>query len=315
MSSSDKIVHLDSSIYRLGPLGHPPVISSYLILDREYAIVDCGPQSVIEELFSLISKCGISLSEIDELLLTHIHLDHAGGAAKFVSSCKSAGIVVPERGLRHLLDPTTLNSSSRSVLRERIFNSWGECQPVPKEKLTAIKPRGEMDLGTKVLQYLPATGHAPHHNVLHSKKDSLVFSADSLGIFEQFSGSIIPTTPPPSFDFDQAILDIRMVKDLDPDLVCPAHFVEIRPDKIYFSRVEERFVQWGRILSSYVSEHKLENYQLNDCLNGFSILSENFPEYENLSDDLKEQAARVDVGGFLDYFVRQRMYLGGPGAK
>ncbi len=80
------------------------------------AVVDCGPGSVIPELLALVEECGVSKSEIDYLLLTHIHLDHAGGSASFLEEISSVHLIVPERGLKHMLDPAVLNSSARSIL-------------------------------------------------------------------------------------------------------------------------------------------------------------------------------------------------------
>ncbi len=123
--SSSKIQRLNDCTFRLGPLGEPPVLSSYLIIDAKIALIDCGPRSVIEELLSLVHGCGISPEQIDNLLLTHIHLDHAGGAGSFVKKCPSATVYIPERGYKHLLNPEVLNASSRPILGERIFSNWG----------------------------------------------------------------------------------------------------------------------------------------------------------------------------------------------
>ncbi len=306
-SSTSKIAPLNDSLYRLGPMGNPPVLSSYLVIDEKVAIVDCGPRSVIDELLSLLRECGFSPSEIDYLLLTHIHLDHAGGTASFLEKCVSAKAFVPERGFKHLLNPETLNSSSRPVLGDRIFTSWGQCDPVPKERAVAVKPHAKINLGGTELEYIPATGHAPHHNVLHDQRRSILFSADALGIYEERSQSLIPTTPPPSFDLEQAIQDIRMIENLKPELACMAHFVELpRPDENYYKTVIKRFRFWADTVELYIKEKKLKDYGLQDCLNLFSTLAESFPEYRALSEDLKEQAARVDVGGLLNYFIRRR---------
>jgi glyoxylase-like metal-dependent hydrolase (beta-lactamase superfamily II) len=304
LSLAQKIVRLNDRLYRLGPLGDPPVLSSYLILDEKVAIVDCGPQSVIEELLSLIEDCGISAPEIDCLLLTHIHLDHAGGAGLFLDDCKSATAFVPERGIKHLLDPTILNSSSLSVLGERIFRNWGACGPVPTDKAVAVKSNSKINLGNIELEYLPATGHAPHQNVIYNNKESIMFSADALGIYDRVSDSIIPTTPPPSFELEQAIRDVQMIRDLKPELACLAHFGELRPDDEYFDLVSNTFRQWGNVVSRYVRENDLSSYSFDNCVDLFSALSENWPKYRNLSEDLKEQVTRVDIGGLLHYFTK-----------
>lgn len=255
---------------------------------------------------NLVDECGVSPSQIDSLLLTHIHLDHAGGAAKFLDRCCSAKAYVPERGFKHLLKPDVLNTSSRSVLGDRIFASWGACGPVPEARTSAVKPHQKIDLGETELEYIPATGHAPHHNVLLEEKQSIVFSADALGIYDGQTSSIIPTTPPPSFDLDQALRDIDMIRNWNLHRACMAHFTEISPEEKYFELLKNRFVLWAEMISHYVEEKDIKDYQPSDCFDLFSQLAKKWPEYGNLSTDMKEQVSRVDVGGMLNYFIRKR---------
>ena len=307
-SSPTKVQRLNNHVFRVGSLGNPKVLSSYLIIDEKIALVDCGPRSVIEELLSLVKECGVVPSEVDALLLTHIHLDHAGGAGTFLERCSKAKVFIPERGYKHLLNPEALNSSARPILGERIFANWGACDPVPRERALSVKAHEKIRLGSIELEYLPAPGHAPHHNVLHDADRSVIFSADALGIYDQETQSIIPTTPPPSFDLNQASLDIRMIEELQPQLVCLAHFAEIYPERDFYDRVASIFSGWAEIVSSYVKQKNLLAYEFKSYLDVFSLLTERWPEYQELSEDLKEQVSRVDVGGLLNYFIRTKRY-------
>jgi glyoxylase-like metal-dependent hydrolase (beta-lactamase superfamily II) len=293
-------------MFRLGPLGDPAVLSSYLIVDTKIALIDCGPRPVIDELLSLVRECGISPEQIDHLLLTHIHLDHAGGAGSFVKKCPSATAYIPERGYKYLLNPEILNASARPILGERIFYNWGACDPVPAERAASVKPHEKIALGKLEVEYLPAPGHAPHHNVLHVADLSTVLAADALGILDPKTRSIIPTTPPPSFNLDQALRDIQMVQDLNPQLVCLAHFGEVSPSRNYYENVTRTFVEWAEIVSTYVKENNLVAYDSDDHQRIFASLLERWPQYQDLSADLKEQVSRVDVGGLLNYFIKAK---------
>jgi glyoxylase-like metal-dependent hydrolase (beta-lactamase superfamily II) len=304
-TSQDKVSRLNEFIYRLGPLGSPEVLSSYLIIDDKIAIVDSGPSFVLDELLKLIRNCGITPEEIDFLLLTHIHLDHAGGAAGFLRNCPSSKVMIPDRGYKHMLDPTILNASSRQILGERIFNQWGACEPVPSELAISVPPNQKIELGHVELEYLPAPGHAPHHNVINVSSGSLIFAADSLGIVEEKSDSIIPTTPPPSFDLAQAINDIAMVESLRPKLACLAHFKEVEPSDSLFERIRKTYGIWADCAMELITENNLPQYDLEDCAQLFSKLVLEFPEYANISGDLKEQAIRIDCAGILNYFIRK----------
>ncbi|MDA4112135.1 MAG: MBL fold metallo-hydrolase [Thaumarchaeota archaeon] len=303
-SEREGVSRLNEFVYRIGPLGSPKVLSSYLVIDSKIAIIDCGPSSVIDELLNVVRKCGISPDEIDHLLLTHIHLDHAGGAAKFLRMCPKSTVMIPEKGFKHLLDPSILNRSSRQILGDRIFDQWGACEPVTRERAISIAPRQEVALGHTVLEYIPAPGHASHHNVINAKPISITFAADSLGIFEESTASIIPTTPPPSFDLDLAISDISMVQNLASRLVCLAHFKEFEPETLVFERIKSTYKIWAKHASELVRKKNLPEYDLNDCEQLFSELVQIFPEYTDLSEDLREQAVRVNCGGMLNYFIK-----------
>jgi glyoxylase-like metal-dependent hydrolase (beta-lactamase superfamily II) len=305
--ASSKIVRLNESVYRLGPIGNPQVLSAYLIVDESVAVVDCGPATAIDELLSLIEGAGVSRSEIDYLLLTHIHLDHAGGTAKFIEACQSSKVVVPQKGLKHLLNPVVLNSSSRSILGERIFNNWGSCESVSSERVRSIEPNEKIRMGQFELKYLSAPGHAPHHNVLFDADSSIIFSADALGIYEERSKSLIPTTPPPSFDLNQALDDIEMIRELHPHIACMSHFKEIILDELYFSKVSEVFRLAAKRASDYVEENGLMTYSHTNCEQLFSILKDDFPQYSLLSEDMKDQATRVDAAGLLNYYIKRKI--------
>lgn len=300
-----RVQRLTDTIYRIGPLGNPRVLSSYLICDEKVGIVDCGPASISDDLYRGVSECGLSPGEIDYLLLTHIHLDHAGGSLKFLQKFPASTVFVPERGFKHLADPAILNSSSRAVLGERIFNSWGPCGPVPREKLRSVKPHEIISLGKVSLEYFPATGHAPHHCVLIDNQNSVVFSADGLGIFDEDSKSIIPTSPPPSFDLSQAIEDIGHIANLKTRLCCLAHFCELTPTASYFDSVLGVYKVWSEIIEAYLKDHQNTEFDVAHYGDIFERLVTTYPEYRGLSFDLVEQVKRVDISGMLNYFWRK----------
>jgi glyoxylase-like metal-dependent hydrolase (beta-lactamase superfamily II) len=303
-SSEPEAVRLTDSLYRLGPLGSPPVLSSYLIIDEKVALVDCGPRSVIDELIQLMKEIGIQVSDVDYLLLTHIHLDHAGGASRFLEKCSSAFAFVPEKGIKHLLKPDVLNSSAKAVLGDRIFDSWGNCEAVPTDRIEGVEAKRRIELGRTELEYVSATGHAPHQDILVDGRNSIVYAADALGIYLG-EDCIIPTTPPPSFHLAQAYLDIQMIAAEHPKICCPAHFGEVIPKENYFATVLSTYEKWETIVKDYFFKNSLLTYDLKNCCEIFERLSEEFPEYQNLSEDLKEQVERVDVAGLLNYFIRK----------
>ena len=301
------VERLGKDIMKLGPLGNPKVLCSYVVMGSRISIVDCGPSIVIDDLIDAISSCGISPNEVDQLLLTHIHIDHAGGASKFLQKCPNSHAFVPKRGYKFLLDPTRLNSSAESVLGEKLFNYWGECSPVKAEKLTPVEPNQILDLGSREIQYIEATGHAPHHNVLLEKKDNILFAADSLGIFDdQVTEFASPTTPPPSFDYVKAIDDITKIRDvIKPSLVCLAHYRTITPDSLFYTRVLDMYATWKREIKFYLSTKTNHSaFDIGDSDLVYSKLSQIYPSFDIVGPFLRDQIKRVDIAGFAEYLQK-----------
>ena len=189
---------------------------------------------------------------------------------------------------------------------DRIFNFWGPCEPVPNQKISPTKPFDRVNLGHTELQYIPATGHAPHQSILYDQKESIVFSADALGILDPKSNSILPTSSPPSFDFEKAIDDIRTIEKIKPSLACLAHFGEVVPDARYFESVVEHYESWKDTISSVTQKEGIGPCGSESSDEIFSLLLERYPEYSDLSDDLNEQARRIDISGIKEYLAKKR---------
>jgi glyoxylase-like metal-dependent hydrolase (beta-lactamase superfamily II) len=298
---TEKVSRLSASVYKLGPLGNPRILSSYLIIDKKVAIVDCGPEATVDELLDLALKCGVRTEDIDSLFLSHIHIDHAGGASKFLDRCKNCTAFIPQRGFKHMIDPTVLNASARLILGTALFDYWKPCGALPNERATSVKAQETFELGRMTLRYILAPGHAPHHNVLATDGEFL-FAADALGILDAETNSLIPTTPPPSLDYPQCVRDIEMIEKLNPSVACLAHFGEIAPDSAYFERVKKVFELWAREAERYVKDKQLRAYDMLQYEEILSALIGLFPEYSGIDDSLRNQMVRVDVAGLVDYF-------------
>ncbi|MHB1909575.1 MAG: MBL fold metallo-hydrolase [Nitrososphaerales archaeon] len=297
-------VRIGDNIFKIGPLGNPKVLCSYLVIDSQISIVDCGPSVVIDELLAAVASIGISRNDISQLLLTHIHIDHAGGSSKFLEQCPNSKAYVPKRGYKFLVDPARLNASAESVLGKDIFNYWGECSPVKKEKLIPVEPNQMLDLGSREIQYIEATGHAPHHNVLLEEKSKILFAADALGIFDdQVTDFASPTTPPPSFDYAKAIDDITKIRDvIKPSLVCLAHFRTIAPDLMFYTKVLGMYTTWKKEIESYLGTKSSQStFDARDSDLVYSKLSQIYPSFEKVGPFLRDQIKRVDIAGFAEY--------------
>ena len=305
MNKKNKIVKLTDKVYRLGPLGDPKILSAYLIKDGDRnAIVDCGPEVVADELSELIATFGLE-NGVDYLLLTHIHIDHAGCAGRFAREHPQCTVYVPRRGYKHMIDPCVLNKSAREVVGDQLMDYWGECSPLPRERTRSVEENEIVSLGTTTeIRYIPARGHAPHHNVLYDDSSRVLFAADSLGILDSESGSHTPTTPPPSFDLKQAMADIDMVSNLGSRLVCLSHFGEVSEHIAnFFEESKMVYGRWGRVVRDYLKSTNKKGYDHSDREKIFSELERIDSRYSKLSPALRNQVTRIDISGLASYYL------------
>jgi glyoxylase-like metal-dependent hydrolase (beta-lactamase superfamily II) len=309
-----KIAKVSDSVFKLGPLGSPKILCSYLVLDEKVSVIDCGPSVVIEELLALVDGCGVRRDEIDYLLLTHVHIDHAGGTSRFLEKCKKAKAFVPRRGYKHLLDPEILNRSAKPILGKQVFNYWGKVDPVHASRLAAVDDEQTVSLGKRAMKYIEATGHAPHHDILYEAKDSILFAADALGIFDDKLADLRnPTSPPPSFDLDQALKDIAMIQKLEADLVCLPHFKVVKPDMSFYEDVRTLYETWQEKIGGYILKKGMDMDSIIDARakqDIFSILAEAYPSYELAPEAMKYQIMQVDIVGFVQSLLKRKQKTG-----
>src|SRR6266513_5644045 len=175
-------------------LGRERVIASYLLdTDDGPALFDCGPSTTIEALKAGLADAGLKLTDIRHLLLSHIHLDHAGAAGTLVREHPALLVHVSSIGAPHIVDPERLERSARRLYGDAFDALWGELAPVPRENVHVV---GKHVLG---LDCFPTPGHASHH-VCYLDSDGTLYAGDAAGVRIQPSAFVLPPTPPPEFD-------------------------------------------------------------------------------------------------------------------
>lgn len=293
-------------ISAIGPLGTPKVITIYVINDREKAIIDTGPASVSTELLNGLHEAGIRPEEITHVVLTHIHIDHAGGTWSLADSMPNAKILVPYRGLKYLVDPTRLLQSAAPILGD-LLDLWGPVKPVPSERVEPLQFNQKIDLGHTQLTCLPAVGHAPHQMVFLDEVNG-VFAADALGIYHEKCEKFTPTSPPPAFDYPQAIKDIQMIRDLEPDRVLLPHYSFLKASANLFEEIEGVYVRWHDIIEKEGPTKDVRG--ISEKVQG------EFPMYQEcIEPAVLRQIMRLDVWGMLDYFRRMTLQKARPVEK
>jgi glyoxylase-like metal-dependent hydrolase (beta-lactamase superfamily II) len=205
--------------------GRERVTSSYLLHGPELAIVETGPTTSLEALSTGLAAMGVGARDLAHVIVTHIHLDHAGGAGAVAERFPEALVWVHERGAPHLADPTKLEASAARIYGpERLRELFGPIHPVPPDRLRSIDDGDTIRLGDRALDVLYTPGHAGHHVCLRDTRTGGVFVGDAFGVFLPDVRVLRPATPPPEFDLELAVRSIERVATTDPALLLFSHF-------------------------------------------------------------------------------------------
>jgi len=238
--------------------GREMVTSCYLVQADEPALVETGPTTSVETVRRGLEALGIGPEDLAHIVVTHIHLDHAGGAGALAPHFPRATVWVHERGEPHLADPTKLVASATRVYGEEALNAlFGPVHPVPRERLRAVGDGDRIELGGRSLEVLYTPGHASHHVALLDSSSGGVFVGDALGVFLPDVGVLRPATPPPEFDLPLAVQSIERIRDRQPTSILFSHFGPVRQVEEICGRAINRMRSWASFVEEAL-EHTTE---------------------------------------------------------
>jgi glyoxylase-like metal-dependent hydrolase (beta-lactamase superfamily II) len=224
------------------------LIASYLIeTDDGPALVDCGPASCVGALKRGLAALGVELADLRHLLLTHIHLDHAGATGVLVREQPGLAVHVSEIGAPHVVDPTRLERSARRLYGDAFDPLFGELAPVPEEN---VHVTGACVLG---LECFPTPGHASHH-VCYLARDGTLFSGDAAGVRIQPSRAVLPPTPPPEIDLEAWRTTLDEIARRDPARLALTHFGVADDPHVHLPALRERLERWAAWVREGVGE-------------------------------------------------------------
>ena len=205
--------------------GYEGITAGYLIRGSRPCLVETGTAPSVPVVRAALRALGIGAADLATIVVTHIHLDHAGGAGDMAAYYPAAEIVVHERGARHLADPSRLMSSARAVYGDALDALFGELAPTPAERIRAVTDTGTVDLGDgRRLDSHHAPGHAKHHVGLLDSASGDLYVGDAAGVYVQETGDLRAATPPPDFDQAQALGSLRMFSALRPARLLFSHY-------------------------------------------------------------------------------------------
>jgi glyoxylase-like metal-dependent hydrolase (beta-lactamase superfamily II) len=209
----------------------PKLDASHLIVHGgRAAFVDTGSSHSAPLLLAALAEKDIAPEQVDWVFVTHVHLDHAGGAGTLMASLPNATAVLHPRGARHMIDPSRLVEGSKAVYGEEAFNAlYGEIRPIPAERLQVVEDGERLSLGGREFEFIHTEGHARHHYCIVDAAAEAVFTGDCFGIsyreLDTAAGPFIfPTTTPVHFDPEAAHATIRRLLSYKPRQAFLTHY-------------------------------------------------------------------------------------------
>jgi glyoxylase-like metal-dependent hydrolase (beta-lactamase superfamily II) len=213
------------SYFDLNFLGVPRIIATAVLHGPGgVALIDPGPSSTLPALRAALGKAGIAVADLRTLLLTHIHLDHAGAAGTLVHENPTLRVYVHEKGAPHLVNPEKLIASATRLWGDDMERLWGEVRPVPQDALVVLTGGERIEAGGRDLEVAYTPGHASHHVSYFSADAGIAFVGDTAGIRVQPGGFIMPPTPPPDIDLEAWRDSLRRIGQWHADTVFITHF-------------------------------------------------------------------------------------------
>ena len=226
--------------------GYPEYIACYVLQTTGgVVLVDPGPTSTLATLEEGLRLAGLSLEAVTDLLLTHIHLDHAGATGTIARDHPHIRVHVHARGARHMISPERLLASATRLYGDQMDTLWGEFAAVPEEQVNVLEGGEALRFGNRKIEVAYTPGHASHHVSYFDPDTGLAFVGDTLGIRIDGRPYVMPVTPPPDINPELWGDSHAKIRAWNPDTLCPTHFGPARPAAQHIDEHEERLAGWA----------------------------------------------------------------------
>ena len=216
-------------------------------------LVDPGPSSCLDALDLGLQRQGLRMSDVTHLLLTHIHLDHAGATGTIVRRYPQIAVLVHERGADHLTDPTKLLASAARLHGGEMGRLWGECTAVPPRNLTVLRGGERVEVGGRTFEVAYTPGHASHHVCYFDASSGLAFVGDTAGVCID-GGYVLPPTPPPDIDIELWQQSVTRIEAWSPQTLFLTHFGPAQTVRPHLQTLLENLQTAARLVRALLAE-------------------------------------------------------------
>ena len=278
--------------------GFKNLICSYVIKGTKTILVESGPTSSVPNLVSGLKELNIKFEDVEYVAITHVHLDHGGGAGTLLKFLPNAKVLVHPRGMPHLINPERLWSSAQAVLGY-VSEIFGKPEPVPKERIIPVT-EGSFDLddGAK-LTVIETLGHASHNLSFHESLNDGIFPGDAAGTYFPEFDVVMPTTPPP-FYLDAALASLDKLISLKPTVLYYSHFGKASNGVQRLKDYKVQLQLWAKIAEEGVRKNQsLE--EIRERIIAEDKVMHQLADYLKSHRIYSKTALGNSVQGFIDY--------------
>ncbi|HET7579281.1 MAG TPA: MBL fold metallo-hydrolase [Bacillales bacterium] len=290
----------------------PGRTGTYVIQEEQLTLIETGPSPSVKYVLAGLKDLGLDPADVQYIILTHIHLDHAGGAGLLLQDCPNATVVVHPRGKRHLADPSKLIAGARAVYGDIFDELFDPVVPIPEDRLVTKEDGDTLQIGPDcTLTFYDTPGHAKHHFSIYDPVSNGIFTGDTSGVRyhqtqDQGLTFYLPTTSPNQFDPDAMLNAIERFRKLNADRVYFGHFSESTEPEAVYSQVSEwipRFVEAGEeALAQGEGVERIKN-RLHDKVASY-LQENNIPDAHPVYNILKMDF-EVCAQGIADYLNKR----------
>lgn len=281
-------IHLINSPYQ----GKRNVLGTYLINTEKKAIIDPGPTTQTPGVIKALKAKMIK--RLDYVLLTHIHLDHAGGSWRILDKYPTASVHLHPKGIQHMVDPSRLEAGARGIFGGKV-NEYGEIKGIPTESLLESNDGEELEIGNTLLKVIWTPGHSSHHQAYFEPKDRVLFVGDAGGRVFSTNGGIIPTSPVP-YNPVSAVESIDKLIKHNPKIIGYSHFGFYEEATCRLNEFKAQTLLWTKVTAECVEEGI-----------GFSDITNRLQEVDVNVKKVIESGLEIEtnllqsIGGFVEY--------------
>jgi glyoxylase-like metal-dependent hydrolase (beta-lactamase superfamily II) len=236
-------------------LGIPEIIATAIIHGPGgVTLIDPGPSTTAGHLRAALARKGMSIADVRQILLTHIHLDHAGVAGTLVRENPAIQVLVHERGARHMIDPAKLIASATRLYGSDMERLWGEFLPVPQDRITQLRGDETIVAGGRELKVAYTPGHASHHVSFFDPSSRVAFVGDVAGIRRGERLCVMPPTPPPDIDLEAWSASVQRILGWEPDTLFLTHYGPFHGARLHFTDLMQRLDVWSRVVRRLLAD-------------------------------------------------------------